>query len=871
MQNPALSLEYFSQDYAFEYLYPFPLADLYRRYRFSRTATDRLGYLLACAEASLKFMTAVTVSVVYDDPRTKSILRAGERYWKAPGFGTWLHILEDVAPILPQSQKSAFHSKLASCVASGGGVFRSAIQTLVARRNEYVHAGAITDAAAEIALDDILPTFHAAFQELMFLARCHFIVCEEIRRIRRPPCFEAIIRNCRGSNPVFPFEVWRLDNAIDPLIPLLAVPDLEVAFSLHPVVAALHEDPSSSLRFYFYHKQSSKTLWHTYHPLSERTIIGTAEFAEDVSQWIQGAATPTRYDIEFLEKKKPSWLLSLDSFPSAPKGYQIVGKIGEGRFAQVYKVLHTGMNQVRALKALRPEATRDPKTRKRFEVEAQAIAKLKSKGVTPELYEYGETTDGIPYLIMDFAENGSIEDALTTWGPKPWKEVLDIAIHCYRSLNIIHGAGIIHRDIKLSNILLLDGNLVFCDFGVGRIAEPLVNLTAAGDIVGTMAYMPPEQRAGNADARSDLFALGVTMVFLLVGSVVSDPRQWLYQQFTGSSEFRNALLSVLEAIPENRPPSAIALAERLLALRQRINSDAESSLTSNLAEPIVQGALLPIPRERSPLLRNWTSPDGTVFREIPAGEFLMGGTKFADERPIHRVRVSKQFFLAATLVTNAQFSEFCRKTKHRGMHHNFLLHLRRSTFEPQWKEPSAPVVFITWSDAKQYALWSSERDDLDYRIPTEAEWEYACRAETQTVYPWGNTIENGKLNANNKHGYPTPVGTYPPNLWGLFDMLGNVWEWCEDVMDVTTHEESLFYRKCANVFGGTAVDPVNTGPDSMSSQRVPRGTRVGRGGSFFSEAYNYRPANRRGQPYSEPSRAFGFRLALHNLPESRLS
>lgn len=856
--------EHFSEEYAFEYLYPFPLADLYRRHRFSRSPTDRLGYLLACAEASLKFITAATIAVVYDEPSAKGVLQNAQAHLKTPGFGTWLHVLEALAPILDHNSGGMFKADLARCVRLNG-TFHSAIQSLVKQRNDYVHAGAITDAAAERLLCEVLPIFRAAFHELLFLTRCHLVVCEEIRRIRHPACFEATIGLCRGSNPVFPFETWRLENAIDPLVPLLAVPDLDVAFSLHPLIAVFSQDHSSAFRFYFYHRQARKTLWHTYHPLTEQTIEGSTAYAEDVVQWVNGTASPSQYDVRFMGGMKPSWLLKLSPAPSTPKGYRLVGKIGEGRFAEVHKVLHTGLNQTRALKTLRPEAASDPRTRKRFEIEAQAIAVLKGKGVTPELYEYGETSDGIPYLVMEFAESGSLEDALRTWGPKPWFDVLEIAIECYRALHAVHGAGILHRDVKLSNILMLNNGFVFCDFGVGKVAEQDLALTVAGDVIGTMAYMPPEQRAGHADVRSDLFALGVTMVHLLAGTMVSEARDWLYRDFSGDLEFRNTLLGVLEPIAENRPPSAVAVLERLSALKRRVKSQDGADEDARIAA-IADGALLASPRQANRTLRTWKSPDGTIFREIPAGEFLMGGTKFPDERPVHRVRISEPIFLAATLVTNAQYLEFCRVTKYRNRHPKFLIHLRRDSFEPQWKEPTAPVVFISWRDAKQYVLWCSERDNRDYRLPTEAEWEYACRCDTQTVYPWGNRIEDGRLNVNQKHGYPTPVGTYPANRWGLFDMLGNVWEWCEDIMDVATQEESLFYRQCANVPGGIAIDPVNTDPAPLSSTRVPVDTRVGRGGSFFSEAHNCRPANRRGQAADEPSRSFGFRLALHNLP-----
>src|ERR1051326_5384842 len=392
---------------------------------------------------------------------------------------------------------------------------------------------------------------------------------------------------------------------------------------------------------------------------------------------------------------------------------------------------------------------------------------------------------------------------MTRWGPKPWQEVLEIFIKCFRSLEVIHRSGILHRDIKLSNILLSGDSFLFCDFGVGKFLESELALTMEGDAIGTVGYMAPEQRHGVSDDRSDVFSLGICAVNLLAGENVADPRTWLYRHYDGNQDFRNALLSTIEPISENRPPSSGAVAERLAGILERLRqTDNAGAVVEESSAAIVEGALKPIQRPAQAPQRIWKSPDGTIFREIPAGEFIMGGTKHPDERPVHKVRISRSFFLASTLVTNAQFSEFRRVTRYRGEHRNFVLHLRKDHFEPEWKDPNAPVVFLTWRDAKEYILWRCEKDNRDYRLPTEAQWEYACRAGTRTVYNWGNNFDQRNFNVNQIKGYPTPVGTYPANGWGLFDMLGNVWEWCEDVKDVLTSEESIFYRYCADLPSG---------------------------------------------------------------------
>lgn len=872
---------FYNENYVYEYLYPYPLADLYRRFRVSLEPFDQLGYLLSAGEASLKLFASVATSLGSPSIVTENLKRLK---LSSPSFGTWQQIITTMVPA-SNPGSLPLEKALFECVRGSSerqSQYLTSIQKLIEFRNKYAHGGTMTNATAKVILDEALPSFRQAFREINFLAQCPFVICEEVKRIRTPACFEAVMRICQGCNPIFSYELWRLKEPIDPQVAYLLSPDLTFAYSLHPIVAVFLDERLSLPRCYFYAHRRNKTVWQTYEFHQDNFREGSLELENEIQDFFNGDLKVSQFQLNFLSDSQPKWSVAFpkgDNKTDLPVGYKMLGKIGEGRYGVVYKVLHTGLQEVRAFKVLKHEVAQDPRIRKRFEIEAQALSRLRGKNVAIDLYEYGETVGGLPYLIMQLAEGGSIKETMERWGKKSYEDVVKIALSCFKGLDVIHKNGILHRDIKLSNILLSADSYLFCDFGVGKLLDIEQQLTVDGDMIGTINYMAPEQLEGLADVRTDIYSLGICLVHLLAGKQISDCRSWLYREFQGDIEFRNTLLGLIEPISENRPPNASAVVERLERINKnlpqfQVNTIEISKVrieTNYPIEAISEKALEPTPSEDIQYAHKiWRSPEGSVYRLIPAGEFLMGGTIYHDERPVHKVIFSKPFLMSTTLVTNAQYIEFCKVTGYRGSHDNFLLHLKRDFFPKPWKHGHAPVVFISWKDAKEYILWLCEQDGHDYQLPTEAQWEYACRAGTRTVYPWGNKFNENLLNASKGRECPTVVGSYPPNQWGLFDMLGNVWEWCEDVKDVAPAEESLFYRACAENHSTGVVEPVNTYPNSLVSKRVDKDLRVVRGGSWFSDPRNARPANRRGQASEGCVRSVGFRLVVLDVANNEL-
>jgi formylglycine-generating enzyme required for sulfatase activity len=195
---------------------------------------------------------------------------------------------------------------------------------------------------------------------------------------------------------------------------------------------------------------------------------------------------------------------------------------------------------------------------------------------------------------------------------------------------------------------------------------------------------------------------------------------------------------------------------------------------------------------------------------IPAGEFQMGspdGQGEPDEHPRHAVYLD-DFLLDKNLVTVAQYKQFAQAAK-RPMHDR-----------PAWNGEDHPVVYVSWDDAEAYCKWAGKR------LPTEAEWEKAARGGTQTQFSFGDDdkqIGDYAWYIDNSGGHTHPVGTRKPNPYGLYDMIGNVYEWIAD-----WYAED-YYRK------SPARNP--QGP-------APTGARVLRGGAWGITSYYCRSANR---------------------------
>lgn len=246
----------------------------------------------------------------------------------------------------------------------------------------------------------------------------------------------------------------------------------------------------------------------------------------------------------------------------------------------------------------------------------------------------------------------------------------------------------------------------------------------------------------------------------------------------------------------------------------------------------------------------YTNTIGMKLKRISAGNFMMGSpdseiNRHDSEGPIHRVHITKPFYIGMYEVTQAQWKAVMGTEPWKGETYTYLWSEKKLTMK---EGPNYPATYVSWEDAVEFCKKLSAREGLTYRLPTEAQWEYACRAGTNTAYCFGN--DSSKLDEyawfrtdpqGPTEDFANEVGQKRPNAWGLYDMHGNVYEMCRDWYAEDYYENSPIY------------DP--DGP-AVGTERVYRG------GYWFNDVYYCRSAFRNRCRPSSRMYAIGFRVVI---------
>jgi serine/threonine-protein kinase len=504
--------------------------------------------------------------------------------------------------------------------------------------------------------------------------------------------------------------------------------------------------------------------------------------------------------------------------------YVIDGEVGEGGMGVVYRAHDRALDRVVAVKCLHANLCGDPEVRRRFAREARVLRAWRHANVVA-VHDFLEH-EHLLAIVMELIDGVSLHEHIVSWrGAVPLPEVSAIFAEILEAMDDGHQNGVVHRDLKPANILLAAGlQPKLVDFGIAKILEG-TTFTVSGALLGTCRYMSPEQiqRPHLVDPRSDIYSLGVTLFETVTGQV----------PFGGDAHFAIMMAHVQEAPPppsRHRPDLPEAL--ECLILDALAKDPAARPQTCAIFRERLIEAVAPQPRSRRgdapPRLQE---KDGGEMILVPEGPFKMG----AQKREIHL----DAFYLDRRPVTNRQFQRFLEVTGYAPTDEGskrLLSHWRKGQIPPGLEEH--PVVYVSWRDAVAYATWAGKR------LPTEAEWEKAARGVDGRKYPWGAmepTVAVANFGKRTKG--TTAVSAHPEGAspYGIEDLAGNVWEWCEDVDDPT------FYAS------GPARNPRLVSP--------PDGPRVMRGGAWMYSAGSLRTTARTAFEMNARFASGGFRCA----------
>jgi eukaryotic-like serine/threonine-protein kinase len=577
--------------------------------------------------------------------------------------------------------------------------------------------------------------------------------------------------------------------------------------------------------------------------------------------------------------------------------YRIEKALARGGFGETFLAVDTHLpsKPLVVVKLLKP-IHNDPDTlqiaQRLFSMEAATLEQLgKDNDRIPSLYAYFESK-GEFYLVQEYIEGQTLTQELQE---RKISEPDTIAIlqEILTGLTNVHREGKIHRDLKPDNIIrrAQDRKLVLIDFGAVkqvRTATTNLNLVSRTINIGTQGYMPNEQGMGYPKPASDIYAVGAIGIQCLTGS---HPR-FLFDEDSLTIEWQHLcqvnrdLLAVLNKMisPDYHQRYANAI-DALKAIESLIYSPL--LLQFSPLTPIQTSQKLPVSNSATiPTLIVYNAPKLTriqftsisldlqgiiideplgsaeIFIEdlenvkltmvkIPAGKFLMGSPysereQNKDKNSQHQVSV-EEFYLGQTLVTQAQWTT--------------IMGNNPANFKGNDK---LPVEQVSWLDAMDFCQKLSQKTGRIYRLPSEAEWEYACRAGTTSPFAFGETITPKVVNYNGNYPYgdtakgkyrgkTTPVSSFPPNQFGLYDMHGNLWEWCMD-------------REVEHCI---AIDTTNEGKKKgdINSCDTNRFRRL-RGGSWYFSASYSRSVSCYSYDVSHRNHLVGFRVVCEPLRTS---
>jgi len=562
----------------------------------------------------------------------------------------------------------------------------------------------------------------------------------------------------------------------------------------------------------------------------------------------------------------------------AIRGYRQIRALRTGGQASIYQATQESTGRPVALKVIAGGPYLNKRGRVRFDREVKILATLKHPGIV-QIIDSGRTDDGSFYFAMEFIDGLDLDEYLGSMQrvSSDQNEVLRLFGRIADSLEEAHCHGIVHRDLKPSNIRIdKRGQPHLLDFGLAQIRRDAASrrlnrtITFSGNVIGSMPWTSPEQAAGRIRAinpATDVYSLGVMLYRALTGKAPYNVVGMLHEvtkeicstppvqpQTVPNPPFgridaplAHILLTCLAKTPDERYQSAGALRDILGqyltgALHERHRANRRRKMIRAMVGTIASGLVVWAALLMAPPINSDTPQPVTLLHvrnsigmdlvRLPGGRFVMGSSDAEsgreDNEEPHVVQLSRSFLISSTETTCGQYRQV----------------MGALPKECVGREDDMPVEFVTWDNAVEFCRRLSQIERSNYRLPTEAEWEYACRAGGQRLFGEALKVDTMGWYLSNSGGTAHRVAQKASNRFALYDMVGNVSEWCSDSYTHFLGSE----RKTDPIFA--------LGPEA----------RVIRGGNFSDTATDCRAARRRPGLREMRAAGLGFRVVQSQPP-----
>ena len=508
---------------------------------------------------------------------------------------------------------------------------------------------------------------------------------------------------------------------------------------------------------------------------------------------------------ETIQMNNPQSALDVKSGISLCNGrYKLLKVLGKGGFGITYLGLHTGLDKKVAIKEYFPKDSfrrqsdgtqvsysntgENRKNIERFLKEARTMAELKHKGVVSvsDVFEENATA----YYVMDYIEGQSLEDKGTLSESAALKYIDQVA----QALKYVHDKGILHLDIKPANIMIdRDDNAVLIDFGISKHYDGGGDATSTTTVGYSAGYSPIEQMTPGGlkqfTPSTDIYALGATIYKVISGTKppastdLADDATLTKPDGMSQALFR----TVSKCMEQKRKDRPQTMDEVIALLNKEPNGFQETQLLTSVisrqsSESKLESAIYNFGEDISVFNVN-----GVAFKmvRVQGGTFQMGATSEQgsdadrDEKPVHSVTLS-DYYIGQTQVTQELWQ--------------VVMGSNPAYFKG---DNQRPVENVSWNDCQEFITKLNRLTGKNFRLPTEAEWEFAARGGNKRndyKYSGSNKVNDVAWYENNSstnsvmrsfltmdRGRRThPVAQKQSNELGLYDMSGNVWEWCYD-------------------------------------------------------------------------------------------